>query len=83
MGGREVDSALKVEQIEALSELPFLKPPADYVSVNSSVRCSQQAGHSISASPSKPSLFNALADRLLAQHESKKGLAKDSKEPKE
>ena len=32
--GKRAETALKVEDIEALSELPFMKPPANYVQSN-------------------------------------------------
>ena len=42
--GKKADQALKVEDIDALSGLPFMKPPAGYLSNNPiSIKSSQKS----------------------------------------
>ena len=62
--GKQQESALKVEDIEALSGLPFTKPPPDYAPfIVESIR-SSQSNQSISS----PQKINDIVQNLFARY---------------
>ena len=69
---------MKVEDIEALSGLPFIKPPPDYVQGSiESIRSSQSK-----KSDSSPQKINDIVQNLFARYEEKKKSGMKDKETK-
>ena len=71
--GKKVENALKVEDIDALSGLPFIKPPPNYLKGKTeSIRSSQGSELKKKSVPASPEKLSDMVSKLFSQYEQKK-----------